>query len=43
MVSLAAFGTRDPGSNPDWFAVSKSNKKNECHELYKRVVILQVL
>ena len=27
MVSVAAFGPRDPGSNPGWFAVSNSNLK----------------
>ena len=27
MVSAAAFGPRDPGSNPGWLAVSNSNEK----------------
>ena len=27
MVSKAAFGPGDPGTNPDWFAVLNSNKK----------------
>ena len=27
MVSVAAFGPRDPGSNPCWFPVSNSNQK----------------
>ena len=26
MVSISAFGPRDPGSNPGWFADSNSNK-----------------
>ena len=27
MVSTAAFGAGDPGSNPGWFAVLNSNQK----------------
>ena len=27
MISVAAFGPGDPGSNPDWFDVSNSNWK----------------
>ena len=27
VVSLAAFGPRDLGSNPGWFSVSNSNQK----------------
>ena len=27
MVRVAAFGPRDPGSEPGWFAVSNSKKK----------------
>ena len=27
MVRVAAFGPGDPGSNPDWFAVSNLNQK----------------
>ena len=27
MISVAAFGSGDPGSNPDWEAVSNSNQK----------------
>ena len=27
MVSIAAFGPGDPGSNPGWFAASNSNGK----------------
>ena len=26
MVSIAAFGPEDPGSNPGWFAISNSNQ-----------------
>ena len=32
MVSVAAFGPGDPGSNPGWFAVSNLNKKMSFHE-----------
>ena len=27
MVSVAAFGLEDPGSNPGWFAVTNLNQK----------------
>ena len=27
IISIAAFGPGDPGSNPDWFSVSNSNQK----------------
>ena len=27
IVSIAAFGPGDPGSNPGWFAVLNSNRK----------------
>ena len=32
MVSIAAFGPRDPGSNPGRFAVSNSNQKLSFHK-----------
>ena len=31
MVSIAAFGPRDPGSNPGWFAVSEILRMEEDH------------
>ena len=39
MVSAAAFGPGDPGSNPGWIAVSNSNQNWSFHEEYKRVVL----
>ena len=39
MVSIAAFGPGDPGSNPGWFAVSNANKKlsfYKYHHIYSR-------
>ena len=39
MVSVAAFGLGDPGSNPGWFAVSNSNRKLSFHKKYKHVVL----
>ena len=32
MVSMAAFGHGDPGSNPGWFAISNSNPKLSFQE-----------
>ena len=32
MVSIAAFGHRDRGSNPGWFTVLNSNQKLSFHE-----------
>ena len=32
MVSIAAFGLGDPGSNPGWFSVSNSNQKLSFHK-----------
>ena len=32
LVSVAAFGTGDPGLNPGWFAVSNSHQKLSFHE-----------
>ena len=42
MVSIAASGVGDPGSNPWWFAVSNSNQKlcfnTQIMQAYDRVM-----
>ena len=45
MVGIAAFGPGDLGSSPDWFAVSKSNRKfsqiiQACSTLASTVTLL---
>ena len=39
MVSIAAFGPGDPGTNPSWLAVSNSNQKLSSHKKYERVIL----
>ena len=34
MVNIAAFGPRDPGSNPGWFVVLNSNWKLSFQKWY---------
>ena len=34
IVSIAAFGPGDPGSNPGWFAVSTSKKLSVTNSKY---------